>query len=202
MYKPQTIEQYKVHRFLKKNFALEHFLLSPLSRSGLILEDKAGEQIAFAFQNGSVSEVAVPTPATREEADAFFEKFSKLNPRPVLNDFEKLTRWWLEHPNPFTYQQALGMPDDLYRHFLSHPLINEDKVLALALKGLVTEEDYMDLTLWYLYGHTSSCWLGPLGLDGTGSIYGLTLGYRTPKARELQFYLLDDYYRIMNGLAE
>ena len=40
MYKPHTIEQYKVYRFLEENFALEHFLLAPLSRFGLMLEDK------------------------------------------------------------------------------------------------------------------------------------------------------------------
>ena len=28
MYKPHTIEQYKVYRFLEENFALEHFLLA------------------------------------------------------------------------------------------------------------------------------------------------------------------------------
>ena len=38
MYKPHTIEQYKVYRFLEENFALEHFLLAPLSRFGLMLE--------------------------------------------------------------------------------------------------------------------------------------------------------------------
>ena len=37
MYKPHTIEQYKVYRFLEENFALEHFLLAPLSRFGLIM---------------------------------------------------------------------------------------------------------------------------------------------------------------------
>ena len=47
MYKPHTIEQYKVYRFLEENFALEHFLLAPLSRFGLMLEDKTGEKIAF-----------------------------------------------------------------------------------------------------------------------------------------------------------
>ena len=36
MYKPHTIEQYKVYRFLEENFALEHFLLAPLSRFGLM----------------------------------------------------------------------------------------------------------------------------------------------------------------------
>ena len=38
MYKPHTIEQYKVYRFLEENFALEHFLLAPLSRFGLMLD--------------------------------------------------------------------------------------------------------------------------------------------------------------------
>ena len=50
MYKPHTIEQYKVYRFLEENFALEHFLLAPLSRFGLMLEDKTGEKIAFNVQ--------------------------------------------------------------------------------------------------------------------------------------------------------
>ena len=47
MYKPHTIEQYKVYHFLEENFALEHFLLAPLSHFGLMLEDKTGEKIAF-----------------------------------------------------------------------------------------------------------------------------------------------------------
>lgn len=49
MYKPHTIEQYKIQQFLDANFAMEHFLVSPLSRKSLLLEDKTGEQIAFGF---------------------------------------------------------------------------------------------------------------------------------------------------------
>ena len=60
MYKPHTIEQYKVYRFLEENFALEHFLLAPLSRFGLMLEDKTGEKIAFSFLNDCVQEIPVP----------------------------------------------------------------------------------------------------------------------------------------------
>lgn len=202
MYKPQTIEQYKVYQFLAENFALEHFLLAPISRSGLQLEDKTGEKIAFAFQDNCVQEVPVPAPASLEAAQAFFKQFRRLDPRPVINDFETLTRWWLENPNPLTYQQALGMSDELYRHFLSHPLIDEEEALRLTLKGLVTMEEYSDLRLWYFNGHTSSCWLGPLGVDGTGNLYGLTFDYWTEHPRKTQFYLLDDYYRFMNHLTE
>ena len=39
MYKPHTIEQYKIQRFLDDTFAMEHFLVSPLSRTSLLLED-------------------------------------------------------------------------------------------------------------------------------------------------------------------
>ena len=61
MYKPHTIEQYKVYRFLEENFALEHFLLAPLSRFGLMLEDKTDEKIAFAFLNNCVQPYAPPS---------------------------------------------------------------------------------------------------------------------------------------------
>ena len=184
MYKPHTIEQYKVYRFLEENFALEHFLLAPLSRFGLILEDKTGEKIAFAFLNNCVQEIPVPAPATPETVTAFLKQFCSLTPHPL------------------TYHQALGMSDDLYRHFLSHPLISEDEALRLARKGLVTESEYNDLQLWYFNGHTMSCWFGPLGVDGTGSLYGLTFDYQTASPTKTQFYLLDDYYRVMNHLTE
>lgn len=122
----------------------EHFLLAPLSRFGLILEDKTGEKIAFAFLNNCVQEIPVPAPADPETVTAFLKQFRSLTPHPVIHDFEALTRWWLDNPNPLTYQQALGMSDDLYRHFLSHPLISEDEALRLARKGLVTESEYND----------------------------------------------------------
>ena len=51
-------------------------------------------------------------------------------------------------------------------------------------------------------GHTMSCWFGPLGVDGTGSLYGLTFDYQTASPTKTQFYLLDDYYRVMNHLTE
>ena len=102
MYKPHTIEQYKVYRFLEENFALEHFLLAPLSRFGLILEDKTGEKIAFAFLNNCVQEIPVPAPAAPETVTAFLKQFRSLTPHPVVHDFEALTRWWLNNPNQRT----------------------------------------------------------------------------------------------------
>ena len=63
MYKPHTIEQYKVQQFLDANFAMEYFLVSPLSRTALLLEDKTGDQIAFGFLDNKVQEILIPPPA-------------------------------------------------------------------------------------------------------------------------------------------
>lgn len=61
MYKPHTIEQYKIQQFLDHTFAMEHFLVSPLSRSALMLEDRCGERIAFSFSDNEVREIPIPS---------------------------------------------------------------------------------------------------------------------------------------------
>ena len=200
MYKPHTIEQYKIQRFLDETFAMEHFLVSPLSRTSLLLEDETGEQLAFGFLDDEVREIPLPPPAAPEEIKDFIRRIRALNPQPRLRTFGDTTRRWLDHPNPLTYQQALGLWDELYRHFLSHSMIEEEDAYRLASSGLISEDDYRDIQLWYLNGNTAARWLGPLGVDGTGNLYGLTFGYGTPAARTLRFYLLDDYYRYMNHI--
>lgn len=104
MYKPHTIEQYKIQRFLDETFAMEHFLVSPLSRTSLLLEDETGEQLAFGFLDDEVREIPLPPPAAPEEIKDFIRRFRALNPKPRLRTFEDITRWWLDHPNPLTYQ--------------------------------------------------------------------------------------------------
>lgn len=201
MYKPYTIDQYKVYRFLEENFALENFLLSPLSRSALMLEDKAGDKIAFALQDGRVLEIQIPDPPPPAVVKEYLKHFHTLDPKPELKTFDAVTRWWVKHPNPLTHQQALRLSDDLYRHFLSHHLIQEDDARQLAASGLVTEDQYRDIQLWFRNGNTANHWLGPLGVDGVGNIYGLTLYYGTPQACKFEFYLFDDYYRHMNHIV-
>lgn len=202
MFKPRTIDQFKVYCFLKERFALDHFWTSPISRSALLLEDRTGDKLAFALQDGTVQEIEVPAPPEPETVRAFWRQFKAFDPPPRLKDFDDITVWWLEHPNPLTYQMALNLPDDLYRHFLSHPLLEDEAAYRLAEKGLVTEDEYLDIRLWYRNGHFGDHWLGPLGLDGTGNIYGLTRHYGMPDAHEMRFYLLDDYYRCMNHILE
>lgn len=127
MYKPHTVEQYKTVQYLKENqhFALDHFILSPLSRSALLLEDRTGAQLAFSYSQGSITEIPVPAPPDPDEVLAFIRKFRKDPARPLLRSLEEITQWWHSTPNPLSYQQALNLPDDLYRHFLTHPLIQK-----------------------------------------------------------------------------
>ena len=174
MYKPHTIEQYKIQQFLDHTFAMEHFLVSPLSRSALMLEDRSGERIAFSFSDNEVREIPIPSAASPEKVKSFIRRFRALGSNPHLHTFEDVTRWWLAHANPLTYQQALGLPDELYRRFLSSPLIEAEDAQRLAASGLVSEGAYQDIQLWYLNGNTAYCWLGPLGIDGTGNLYALT----------------------------
>ena len=164
MYKPHTIEQYKIQQFLDANFAMEHFLVSPLSRISLLLEDKTGDQIAFGFLDNKVQEIPIPPPAKPEDVQAFLQTFRALDPKPKLHSFEDVTRWCLSHPNPLTYQQALCLSDELYRRFLSRPMLQEEDCCRLAASGLVTEEEYQDIQLWFFDEGKNYCWLGPLGV--------------------------------------
>lgn len=200
MYKPHTVEQYEIVQYLKEdqNFAMDHFILSPLSRSALLLEDCEGAQLAFSYFQGSVTEIPVPAPPDPNEVLAFIRKFRADPARPRLRSLEEITRWWHTASNPLCYQQALSLPDDLYRHFLTHSLYSEETVRQIAGKKYVTEEEYLGIRLWYRNENSLHFWLGPLGVDGTGNLYGLTFRYRLPDAEEVAFYVMDDYFRFMN----
>lgn len=198
MYNPHTVDQFKLWQFLKERFFLEAFILSPVSRNALMLEDKTGEQIVFAWVNNEAVEQPVPEPAAPEAIKAFFKSYRDRPDRPRLTNIEQVTRWWLRNENPLSYQQALGFSDELYRYFLTHKKYSDEDVVAIARKGLVSEEEYLGIKLWYFDGNICGNWLGPLGIDGTGDVYGLTIHYRTPEQVEYVFYLENDYYRFMN----
>lgn len=198
MYKPQTIDQFKVWRFLDANFVMTHFLLSPVSRSALMIEDIDGDRMAFGWAGDHVEEQPLPVPASPEVLRAFYRAFWADPQHPPVDTFAQRTKWWLNSDTPLDYQQALRLPDELYRHYLRHGVPSEEEVMALILRPSISEKAYRGIQLWYLDGNAKGKWMGPLGTDGTGSLYGLTLDYGTPRQREHTFYLEDDYYRHMN----
>lgn len=176
-------------------------MLSSISGSTLMPEDKAGDTIAFALQDDAVREVPIPSPSPPEVVKEYLKHFHALVPKPELKTFDDVTRWWVKHPNPLSYQQALCLSDELYRRFLARPMLREEDCCRLAVSGLVTEEEYQDIQLWFLDEGKNYCWLGPLGVDGTGNIYGLAIHYGKAYVRRLKFYLPDDYYHCMNHMV-
>lgn len=200
MYKPQTVEQFKILQFLKDEFELSEFVLSPLSRRSLMLEDASGEKIAFEMEDGRISECEIPKPISREEVRAYIHSLKQSSNAPQLHNYAEITHWWLNTPNPLTLQQALGFSDALYRHYLTHPLLDDEDIIALVSKKVVTEDQYNDILVWYFNGNFGTCWFGPYGVDGTGNSYKLTLNYRSEEERQYIFYVQDEYYCFMNGL--
>lgn len=196
MYKAHTIEQFKILQYMRSHFQMDRFILSPISRNTLMLEDLAGEKIAFTYHDGKVTQAAIPEPISQEALDAYLKTIH----RPIFRTFEDATIWWLNAPNPLTYQQLFGMSDELYRHFLTRRLLDDEEVMELASKELVTEAEYTDMRLWYWNGHMADCWLGPYGVDGTGNSYQLIMDYRKPAEHRFLFYVKDEYYCFMNGL--
>lgn len=192
MYKPRTVEQFKVMEYIKDNFHAECLLVAPVSRSSLMIQDEIGDRMAFCWVDGGIFEAPLPTPASKEEHQAFVKAF-RADPRhPQFMSFDDLTTWWLNNPTPLTHQQILGLPDDLYRRYLQcDRLMDLDDVLTLVMGELVTQEEYLDIRLWYLNGHSGGNWLGPTGLDGGGNRYELVFNYHTPVEMRYPFYVMD-----------
>lgn len=200
MYKPFTVELYLVHQYLKQHFELEHFLLIPLSSCSVLLKDEQGDQIAFTCEYPQVRQIDVPKILTQEEVRAYIRSLRGLPGILHLRNFDDVTKWWLRHENPLTYQQALGLKDELFRHFMTHKLLDLEDVIRLVSQDVVTESEYNDILLWYLNGNTRGCWLGPYGVDGTGDSYKLVLNYDKPTAQDFIFYIKNEYYCFMNHL--
>ena len=203
MYKPHTVAQFKIQQYLKEQgFVMNRFLLSPVSRDALLIEDMTGDKLAFEYRDGRVEERPVPTAAAPKVVEAFLRSFQADLSHPRLRTFEDVTRWWLSHKTPLTYQQALGLPDDLYRHFLGHELYDMEAVRSIVQKPVVTEEEYRGVLLWYFNGNTGLNWTGPEGVDGIGERYGITFQWLRPEAEHFSFYLENEYYRYMNGARQ
>lgn len=190
MYKPRTVEQFKVMEYLKEHVQMDSFLVSPVSRSGLMIEDGDGNCLAFQWVDGGVQEAPLPVPATREEHRAFVAKFHADPTHPHLSSLDDLTDWWLNHPSPLTYRQALNLPEELYRRYLScDRLLDLDDVLTLVMGGNVSDAEYLDLKLWFWDGHSGGNWLGPVGIDGWGERYELVFNWMTPAEMSYPFYV-------------
>lgn len=194
MYKPHTIQQFKVLEFLKEQFAVEACLVAPISRHGLMLQDRGGGKIAFEYRDGAILEHPVPEPGSSYDCRVFMQALHYHYPKAEQQTFAAKTALWLKAPVGLTHQQALGLPDDLYLHYLTHAVPDEEAVRKLAARGMMTKGDYQGVLLWYLDGHFARNYLGAGGVDGVGIYIDLIFDYRSPLAQHLQFYLDETVY--------
>lgn len=122
MYKPFAVELFRIQQYLSNKFDLAHFVQMPLRRNTIILQDECGEKVAFTYQNNIVMQIPIPSTLSKEESAAYIQCLRQTRKLPNLRTFQEVTRWWASNPTPLTYQQALGLPDDLYIHYLTHTI--------------------------------------------------------------------------------
>lgn len=198
MFKPHTIEQFKVLQYIQGQFVKGAVLISPDSRATLKVTDSVGDSLVFEYRGDQVVETdarPVPSAAVRKE---YIKQFHADPHHLVFHSLEDIVRWWHEEDRPISLQQAMNLSDDLYLHYLTHEIINTEEVCRIVSFGRITESQYLAVMLWYMDGNFEKSWLGSVGIDGTGESYELVLQYRTSAERRFRFYLMDEYYREMN----
>lgn len=200
MYKPFTVELFQIHEYLSEQFDLQHFIQIPIKRDTILLQDKSGEQLAFQCQNNTVTQIPIPTTLSQKQTVAYIRSL-RINKRlPELNSFQEITQWWAKTPNPLTYQQALGLSDELFLHFLTHKLFDDVDILMTVSQRVVSEDALRSIKLWCRNGNFHRCYLGEYGVDGSGEMYKFIWDYGKPNALSFIFYIKNEYYCFMNDI--
>lgn len=144
MMKMQTIPQFYLYDFLHKRFALESMEVTPLSGESVQLRDRDGNAAIFVYRDGAVSMHSVDV----EEEPAQDPEEARI---PIQR---------MEESVRLTLRQVLGLPKDLFQHFMTHPIPTDKEVRRLVSQGDVSTEDYMGILLWYLGGKFHRHYLG------------------------------------------
>ena len=189
IYKPNTAAQFRVMEYLREIFDTSLCLIYPARPNALVLEDQFGERLEFFLRDGKVLEHPLMPPANSASVDLFRRCLDFQFPTPSQQTFSARNALWATGAFPLTYQQALDLPDDLFRHYLKTQPLTREEVRTLAARGSVTESDFRSMQLWRLDGHTEDCALcGPWD-DGIGT-YGILFFFQSGQlAEEFNFYV-------------
>lgn len=200
MYRPFTVDLFQIQEYLRQHFDLGHFIQIPLTQGTVIIQDSCGQQLAFTCQDSSVKQIPIPSILSKKDSVAYIRLLRQKGKAPDLRTFHGVTKWWATTPNPLTYQQALGLPDDLYVHYLTHDLLNDEEVLHIVSQKIITEDEYRDLYLWCRNGNFCRSYLGAYGVDGFGASHKFIWNYGTPEAKTFIFYIKNEYCCFMHGI--
>lgn len=198
MFKPHTIEQYKVMCYIEEQFVKGSVLISPDSRTALKVTDSIGDSLIFDYRDGRVVESDARPVLVPNAWKEYIKQFRTNPDHPSFQNLEDIVRWWHQEDRPMSLQQAMNLPDDLYHHYLTQNILDTNEVCRLVALGRITEGQYLAVRLWYADGNFKDNWLGPVGTDGTGSLFEVVLNYKTVKESRFRFYVMDEYYQAMN----
>lgn len=190
MYKPCTAGQFRVWEFLRDTFDTSLCLIYPASPDALVLEDQHGGRLEFALRDGKVAERPLTPLAGPDDVWLFRESLLYHVPDRSRWTFAARNALWSSGAFRLSYQQALDLPDELFRHFLQTPMLTAEEVWRLARRGAVTEEDFRSIQLWCLDGHTGESALCGPREDSVGTFVSFCL--RTPDLtwEDLPFYVI------------
>lgn len=195
MYRPQTVEQFKIHQMLSETLETGDLSIFPISRNTLGVEDSHGSISAFSYRDSRISDAVPPIYLPDYQAKNYLRGLRANGSLHYTFSFEDTTRWWLDNPSPLSHRQILGLSQHLYRHYLRHRLLDDDEALLIAAQSKITESQFKDLTLWYMDRHRQDCWLGWMGIDMIGELYGLFWQYGTPREKFFLFYISKNPYQ-------
>lgn len=190
-YRTRNLNQYRVMEFLKQRFYLDICIIWPISPDGLLLEDQAGKQIAFTCTENGVIECEVPPAGGKSDVRRFAQLVQQKLPEPQKQTFNAKSDLWHNTKTNITYQQALGLDDTLFRHYLTHEPLSLRQIIFRITGGFVSDEDYRSIQLWYLNGHTLDAHLIPGGVDSQGKYVDFALHPLPPSTSTYRFYLAE-----------
>lgn len=138
MYKPCTAAQFKVLEYLRGSFDIGLCLIYPSSPNRLVPEDLHGGKLAFSWQDSEIREDPVPAPSSVDDVWLFLDALFYRCPDMSQWTFKMRHRLWMEGTFYMTYQQTLGLSDEVFQHYLRRPMLTSEDIRGLAVQGILT----------------------------------------------------------------
>ena len=178
----KTFGQHHVLHFLDSHVDLFDCQISAVSPVSLLVTNSM-YQLCLKSADGCIQRESNPRSISPESIKIYGQR----ERRNAVVNCKELSRV----PRRLTLQQTVELPESLFRHFLSHPLLSDVDVRRLVDTGSVDEDAYMSMLLWFLAAVGDGHRLIFGGCDEVGAYMELTLWHNTAHAESFHFYLSD-----------
>ena len=178
----KTFGQRHVFHFLDSHVHLLDCQVAAVSPTNLLVTDGV-HHLCLKSTDGCIQREDDPHSVAPES----IEVYGSTARRTAATKRGELSRM----PRRLTLQQTVELPESLFRHFPSHPLLSDVDVRRLVDTGSVDEDAYTSMLLWFLAAGGDGHRLIFGGCDEVGAYMKLTLWHNTAHAESFQFYLSD-----------